>query len=181
MFTYKDVSMNTSPELLAKRIQRRRGILLHETIGTNSLSWLQSGSLAGGNPASCDFLITREGDILQIGRPLYYTFHSGKARWNLYQEPDRSINQGFVGIELENHPGRGEAVTTQQYIACASLMRKLILQHDVPLTNIVGHYAAALPAGRKSDPATLNWAVLTEELLNPSPEYSWFQFPAVLP
>lgn len=178
---YRDVSANTVEGLLSPRRFPRRLIVLHETIGVRSLGWLQSGSLAKGSPASCDFLISRVGDIFQIGRPGYYTYHTGTARWQLYQDPDYSLNMSGVGIELENLPSAGQAITSSQYIACGALCRELIFKHKLRLTNIVGHYEIALPRGRKSDPQTLNWQMLSQEILLSSPESASLQFPAVLP
>jgi N-acetylmuramoyl-L-alanine amidase len=181
MFLYKDVSRDTALTAMSKRTLPRRGIVLHETAGRDSLAWLQRHEADPRKRSSADFLISRDGDIYQICAAYQYTFHSGKARWKLYQELDGSINQGFYGIEFENMPELGQVLTTEQYIAGAGLMRVLIARADLPLTNICGHYECALPLGRKQDPATLNWAMLTDELLSPSPEFTYFRWPRVMP
>lgn len=170
MFYFKDVSMSTAPNVIGRRVLPRRGIVLHETIGTNSLSYLQGGSVADGRRVSCDYLIGRKGNIWQITPPGYYGFHSGIARHGGYQEKDHSINQGYVGIEFENKPALGQEITTEQYIAGAFLIRRLCSAWPIPLTAIVGHSAVALPVGRKTDPITLNWVMLTNELIYPSVE-----------
>ena len=181
MYKYIDVSNNTLPEVTAVRKLRRRGVVLHETIGTNSLAWLQGDSAKHNRPASSDFLVNRHGDIYQLIRPGYYSYHSGRALWNLYQDSDGTLNQSYVGIEIENHPGLGQVIASPQYVAVAALLRRLIAAHSIPFVNIVGHYQVARPIGRKQDPATLNWAMLTTETINPSPEQSLYTFPAVLP
>lgn len=178
---YIDVSKKTKDTVTRRRDKRRQGIVLHETIGIDSLSWLQGGSATVGRSASSDFLIARDGTIYQITKPGYYSFHAGKSRWRLIQDSDYTLNQSFVGIELENHPGRGQKITDPQYIACAALIRKLITQHGIPILNLVGHYQVALPHGRKSDPVTLDYAILTREMINPSPEGQAIRFPEVLP
>ena len=170
MYTFKDVSADTNREVIGMRTILRRGILLHETIGFSSLHYLQGGALSEGKKVSADYLISRTGDIYQITPPGYYAFHSGVARWQLYQESDRSINQGFVGVELENNPSMGERIPAPEYIALAWLIRQLCAVFEIDVRNIVGHYQVALPSGRKSDPVTLNWVMLTDELMSPSRE-----------
>lgn len=181
MYQYIDVSQRTALTVTSTRRYPRRGIVIHESIGTDSISWLQGGSARDGRPASADYLIRRDGDILQITRPGWYAYHTGVARWQLQQESDRSLNQSFIGIELENKPEDGERVTGPQYIACAALVARLIATYHIDMRNIVGHYQIALPAGRKSDPVTFNWSMFTVELIMPSPEQSTIKFPQELP
>lgn len=164
-----DVSASTSKTVLSPRIYNRRGIVIHTTEGTNSLSWLQGGSSIAGRPASSDFLIARNGDIYQITPPGMSSYHSGRARWNLYQEPDGSINQGFYGIELENSLDLGEVVTDLQYISLAWLSRSLVSMNHIPYFNITDHHMVALPFGRKKDPSGFDYWIFTRELLHPSP------------
>lgn len=178
---YIDVSSTTQATVTSRRTFRRRGIVLHETIGTYSLSWLQGVSALRGRPASSDFLINRPGDIYQLTRPGWYAYHTGTARWQLIQDPDYTINQSFIGIEFENNPQRGQKLTDLQYIAGAALIRALVASHELHVSNIVGHYQVALPRGRKSDPLTLDWAIMTRELMAPSSEGNDIVFPAVLP
>lgn len=168
MFKFYDVSGRTNTELYRPRLVRRRGIVVHETIGYDSLPYLQGGSLLDGRKVSSDYHIARNGDVSQITPPRCYSFHSGVARWQLYQESDRTINQGFVGVELENHPDDGQVVTGPQYIGLAWLIRVLCTSHPIDLRNVVGHYQVALPSGRKKDPVTMNWTMLTTELIRPS-------------
>ena len=174
MYTFIDVSAATSNEVTARRTLPRKGIVLHETIGDDSLSWLQGGSARAGRPASADYLIDRLGNVYQITRAGYYAYHTGIARWQLQQEPDRSLNQTFVGIEFENNPELGERIQTAQYIAGAWLIRRLMSYFPIDVRNVVGHYQVALPSGRKSDPVTLNWVILTQELILPSVEANEF-------
>lgn len=180
MYSYRDASSVTSASVTARRRLPRRGIVIHTTMGHDSLGWLQGGSAIVGTPASADFLITRDPNIVRITRPGWYAYHSGLARWNLYSDPDGSINQGFIGIEIEAAEQLGEKITDPQYIALAALMRVLLSTVPIGLTDVCGHYACARPPGRKSDPLRLDWAVLTRELLNPSIEAQRFLFGTVL-
>jgi N-acetylmuramoyl-L-alanine amidase len=173
---FKDVSEYTSPQVLGKRLNSRRGIVIHETIGFDSLTWLQGGSALVGRPASSDFLISKQGIIYQITPPGSFAYHSGPAKWRGYQEPDTSINQGFYGIELENEPTRGQRINTVQYIGLAWLVRLLVSHSPIDLRDIAGHGQVALPPGRKTDPITLNWMMLTSELIHPSNEANLYEF-----
>lgn len=181
MYKYFDVSDATSNRVGGIRSANRVGIVLHETIGRDSLAWLQRGSALAGVPASADFLISRQGDILQITRPGRYAFHTGRAKHGVFQDADGSLNQSFVGIEFENLPSAGDTITTQQYIAGAALIGQLCIRHKIPFFNIVGHGEVARPPGRKTDPITLSWWVLTRELFFPSREANTIPIPEVLP
>ena len=167
---FRDVSNLTSPLVIKPRRLRRRGIVVHETIGINSLHYLQVGSIQDGRYVSADYLIARNGDVFQITPPGYCANHSGQARWNGYQESDTTINQGFIGVELENNPELGQRCTNAQYIALAWLIRRLMSAWPIDIRNIVGHYQVALPVGRKTDPITLDWTVLSHEMMLPSIE-----------
>ncbi len=179
MFSYRDASSATSASVTARRRLKRRGIVIHTTMGYNSLPWLQGGSAVAGAPASADFLIGRDARITRITRPGWYAYHSGKARWKLYSDPDGSINQGFIGIELEAAEQHAQVILDPQYIALGALLRHLLSGGSLPFNGICGHYECALPNGRKSDPLSLNWAILTRELISPSVESFGYLFPEV--
>lgn len=181
MPNYYDVSSRTSNLVNGQRKLKRRGIVIHTTEGYNSLAWLQGESAVSGNPASADFLITRSGDIYQITPPGLFAYHSGRSRHLLYQEPDKTISQGYYGIELEQYERAGQKVTDNQYISVAWLSRILIAVHRMDFRCIVGHYEIALPAGRKSDPTGFDWTAYTLELLHPSPDWNHHTFRSELP
>lgn len=181
MFTYYDVSKTTSERVGGVLTIERRGILLHTTEGYNSLAWLQRESASAGRPASADFLVNRVGDIYQITAPGRYAYHSGAARWLWATESDGTLNASFLGIELENFGAAQQKVTDEQYIASAALVSKLAYFHELDLRLLAGHYQAAIPAGRKSDPSGFYWAEWWNELLRPSKEAATIAFPAVLP
>lgn len=173
---FYNVSNKTSREVIAPRLVKRRGIVVHTSDGWDSLTYLQGGSLLDGRKVSSDYLISRAGLIYMITPPGWYAFHTGTARWNLQQDDDRTLNKSFVGVELEWKQGANQAITAPQYIALAWLLRRLCTDHAIDLRNVVGHYQVALPAGRKQDPLTLNWGMLTVELINPSVEQSLYEY-----
>jgi N-acetyl-anhydromuramyl-L-alanine amidase AmpD len=178
---YRNVSLETRAEMGGVRRVPRIGIVLHTTMGTNSLDWLQRGSYLAGKTASADYLIDRAGNIFQLTAVGKFAWHAGKSRWRTYQESDATISRGFVGIEFEAKEQDGEKMTNLQYISGAWLVRHLMMQHSIPITNVVGHYMVALPVGRKSDPMHIDWAVFTREMLVPSIEATMLDLPRMLP
>ena len=174
MVQYKDLSASTAPSVTSRRSRRRRGIVIHTTMGYDSLAWLQGGSALVGRPASCDFLIARSGDILRLTRRDLYSYHSGRAIWNGYQEPDTSINQGFIGIEIEAAEHKGQQILNIQYIALAHLTSLLMRVYHINVKNVCLHKDCALPKGRKSDPRDFHWWILQREQLHPSEEASHY-------
>jgi N-acetyl-anhydromuramyl-L-alanine amidase AmpD len=178
---YINDSASTSTSVIGHRKLRRRGIVIHTTEGLNSLHWLQGNSALTGMPASADFLIDRNGDIHQITLPGWFAYHSGRARWGLYQEADTTINQGFYGIELENSKLDGQKVTDAQYISLAWLVRLLITVNHMEFSNLTDHRSVALPAGRKSDPSGFDFTIFTHELLYPSPDWDGYLLLEELP
>lgn len=178
---FQDVSKDTSRHVTRRRYWPRRLVVLHTSMGVDSLSWLQGGSARQGRPASADFLIYRNGDIMQITRPGWHAFHTGQAYWRGLQDPDKTLNQQAVGVELEALEQMGEIVTNEQYIACASLLRRLLLQHLIDADAITTHATIALPPGRKIDPMVFDAQVLFREMVYPSIQAADFDFPEVLP
>lgn len=181
MYQYIDVSADTSMTVGGLRTIERRGVLLHTTEGFQSLKWLQGGSAVADRPASADYLVDRAGNVYQLTRVGRFAYHSGKARWLWIQDGNGTLNQSFLGIELEQYGAAGQKVTDAQYIASAALVHRLASYHSLDLRLLCGHYQAALPAGRKADPSGFDWHIWWRELLNPSAEGKRLQFPAVLP
>jgi len=167
---FKDMSHATLASVMARRHKKRRGIIIHESIGYDSLAWLQGASALAGRPASADYLIHRNGDISQITLPGWYAYHTGRAIWRGLQDDDGTLNETFVGIECENDPTAGQVITDAQYIGLAWLCRRLMGVFPIAANMIAGHGEVALPHGRKTDPITLDWTILTRELILPSVE-----------
>lgn len=178
---YNDVTPWTSASVTSRRVVPRRLIVIHTSMGYNSLLWLQGASSLAGLPASSDFLINRLGWIYQITRPGMFAYHTGKARWLWLQDADGTLNQSAVGIELECAEQDKQRVNNLQYIACAALCRQLINSHDILPDGIVTHAMVALPRGRKNDPLFFDNYVFGRELQHPSPQAATLKFPEALP
>lgn len=182
MYTYQDMSADTHyPSAGGPRSIPRAGICLHATAGTWSLPHLQRREDNPEQRSSADYLIGRMGDIYQVTRVGYYSHHAGKALWRLRPNLRGEVNQALVSIEIESLDRAGDVYTNAQYIATAALMRRLYAYHRIALPNVTTHAEIALPRGRKVDPANLDWAILTRELVAPSREQGVFRFPEVMP
>lgn len=134
------------------------GTLIHTTSGTNSLSWLVSGSAASGNPASCDYLIARSGDRYKLQRPGRYPYHAGKSSWQ-YDEKiyvGDEVSKRLYGVELECLDT--EYCTWQQLDSLAELIVHLGIDNGWRWPYyVLGHYEVARPLGRRSDPQGFLW------------------------
>jgi N-acetyl-anhydromuramyl-L-alanine amidase AmpD len=150
-------------------------------MGSDSLGWLQGGSAKEGTPASADFLIKPDGKIYQITRPGWYSYHSGRAIFEGLQDPDGSLNQSLIGIELECPEQRGYKITDPQYIGLAALCRELTVFHELSDPIFTTHRYVALPKGRKQDPIFFDNEVFMREHYDPSKEAALYIFPEVLP
>jgi N-acetyl-anhydromuramyl-L-alanine amidase AmpD len=139
------------------------------------------GSVKSGKPVSSDFLINRRGDIYQITKPYWYAYHTGPAYWKGRQEPDKTLNQQAVGIELECHEPAGQMITNLQYIACAALLARVLGYHGLDAEDVTTHAIIALPPGRKYDPLVFDWQNIEREWDSPSVEAHQLVMPAVLP
>lgn len=134
------------------------GALIHSTDGANSLDWLRGGSARAGKPASCDYLIDRDGTQHSICPPGRYPYHAGKGRLvynnRLYQGDE--VSQLLIGVELENLSD--ERCTFEQHDSLADLMVRMALTWGWRWPYyLVGHYETARPVGRRSDPQGFDW------------------------
>lgn len=178
---YIDVSKDTRPSVTSRRAMNRAGILLHSTEGVNSLAWLQGGSADAGTPASADFLLPRNGDCLQLTRPGMYAFHAGAAMWHGLTNLHGLLNEILIGIEVESNGKDSPRYTDPQIITLAALVKRLVLEHFLSVTNIDRHGDIAVPPGRRSDPVGFPLAVWSKELLTRIELPHGLVFPDVLP
>lgn len=134
------------------------GTLIHTTSGTNSLSWLLSGSATSGNAASCDYLIARSGDRYKLQRPGRYPYHAGKSSLT-YQGKiyvGNQVSAMLYGVELECQDL--EQCTYAQHDSLAELIVELGIDNGWRWPYyVLGHYEVARPVGRRSDPLGFLW------------------------
>lgn len=117
---------------------------------------------------SAHYLITEEGEVIQLVREEQRAWHAGKSLWRGIND----VNSASVGIELD-HPGHElgyREFAKAQIDALVPLLARIVKQYDIPRANVVAHSDVA-PA-RKIDPGELfPWDRLAEYgLCLPKPE-----------
>lgn len=153
----KDVSANTHSGLREPRNREPVGVVMHTTIGTNSLAWLQRGSYMAGTPASCDKLFAKDGTIYLLTRYDEMSYHAGASRWHGITDERGTLNRTHLGYEIESLDNKAGLITPAQYLSVAASYAYDSARGRFLDTNLVSHARCALPAGRKSDPMWFDW------------------------
>ncbi len=108
---------------------------------------------------SAHYLISDAGEVIRLVDEDKRAWHAGLSYWRGH--PD--VNSASIGIELD-HPGHAlgyRDFSEAQFAALVPLLARIVEQHNVPRTNVVGHSDVA-PA-RKIDPGELfPWDRLAE-------------------
>ena len=97
---------------------------------------------------SAHYLITEEGEVIQLVDEAKRAWHAGKSYWRDIAD----VNSASVGIELDHagHAGGNPDFAKAQIDALIPLLARIIKDHDIPRANVVAHSDVA-PA-RKIDP-----------------------------
>ncbi len=108
---------------------------------------------------SAHYCITEEGEVIRLVPEEKRAWHAGLSYWRGH----RDVNSASIGIELD-HPGHAlgyRGFADAQIEALVPLLNRIVLAHDIPRANVVGHSDVA-PA-RKIDPGELfPWDRLAE-------------------
>lgn len=108
---------------------------------------------------SAHYLISEAGEVIRMVPEDKRAWHAGVSFWRGHKD----VNSASIGIELD-HPGhRGgyREFAGAQFDALVPLLARIVKDHDIPRTNVVGHSDVA-PA-RKIDPGELfPWDRLAE-------------------
>jgi N-acetyl-anhydromuramyl-L-alanine amidase AmpD len=159
-----DVSHNTIPQLKQARNRVPAGVVIHTTIGTNSLNWLQRGSYEAWlrdpvnyKPASCDKLIGKDGKIYILTQWHEMSYHAGVSRWRGRQDENRTLNRTHLGYEIETLDNGTDVVNPAQYLSAAASYAYDCARGRMHDVDLCAHAWCALPPGRKSDPAWFDW------------------------
>jgi N-acetyl-anhydromuramyl-L-alanine amidase AmpD len=160
----RDITTSFDPRVSGPRTLGPYGTLVHTTSGKDSLRWLTGRSADAGSPASSDALISRTGTQFLITPEGRYAYHAGKSRVTIDREyRDDDTSQRLLGVELECQDT--ERPTFEQYDSLADLI--VFYAHRWawrwPFI-IYGHYAVAIPLGRRSDPVNFDWGTLQGRL-----------------
>lgn len=104
-------------------------IVIHDTEGRfiGSVRVLQDA----GRDASAHFVVSREGQVVQLVPVTDVAWHAGNSYWNLHS----------IGIEHEGWAGRRDSYTPAEYRASAELVAYLAHRWGIPLDrrHIIGH------------------------------------------
>ena len=120
---------------------------------------------------SSHYLISRNGEILQLVDERARAWHAGKSWWGGITD----INSVSLGIELDNNGG--EPFAEAQIDALLGLLEGIRQRYPIPSANFIGH--ADVAPTRKDDPSALfPWEQLAargfglwcDEPLVPAPE-----------
>lgn len=160
MYEYIDASHLCDHRLYEARAGVPLGVLLHTTDGKNSQAYLQGGSIAAGNPASADFLITRNHKVVRLVPIGSMAYHAGVCRWDGKLDRGNVTSRLLVGIEIENYDRGGEAPTIGQHKCVAAVLLVFAATYPHEALRVYGHYGVAYPMGRRSDPHGLDWGYI---------------------
>jgi N-acetyl-anhydromuramyl-L-alanine amidase AmpD len=131
------------------------GIVIHDTEGRfiGSIRTLQNPRTDG----SAHFVVSRQGQIVQLVPVTDVAWHSGNGYWNLHS----------IGIEHEGWAGR-RAYTEVEYRASAELVAYLAHRWGVPLDrkHIIGHAEVPNPNHR-------GWFGGVSGHTDPGPYWNW--------
>lgn len=111
---------------------------------------------------SAHYFITEEGEIVQLVEEGKRAWHAGASYWRGITD----VNSASIGIELVNpgHEWGYRPFPREQMAALMPLLSSIVLRHNIPRANVVGHSDVA-PA-RKEDPGELfDWGLLSRHRL----------------
>ena len=100
---------------------------------------------------SAHYCITEEGEVIRLVPEAMRAWHAGVSYWRGHKD----VNSASIGIELDHpgHAGGYRDFSDAQFEALVPLLARIVEEHDIPRTNVVGHSDVA-PA-RKIDPGEL--------------------------
>lgn len=134
--------------------RRPNYIILHQTTNTSvdtALATLTNRQ----RKVSAHYLISRDGDILQLVDEQHRAWHAGRSWWG----GTTDLNSSSIGIELDN-TGM-EPFSEPMIAALISLLDDLRQRYRIPSANVLGH--GDIAPRRKVDPSPLfPWSRLAE-------------------
>jgi len=114
--------------------------------------------------ASAHYIVTQKGEVFQLVDEDLKAWHAGRGAFDLNQDgsispEERRFNARSIGIELESD---GKSYTETQLDILKALTLNIILRHNIPTKNILGHKEIA--PGRKWDPGNFDMNSFREEI-----------------
>lgn len=121
-------------------------LIIHTTNGKRGSSFAAEAAFLRDSPnVSAHYLVGKAGQVAQILPDELCAWHAGHAL-----QP--YLNARSLGVECHLTPG--ESWTDAQRAALTTLVERLMRRWDIPRERVETHRAVALPAGRKTDPAS---------------------------
>lgn len=122
-----------------------RAIVIHTTNGKKGTTLAaEANYLYKSKEVSSQFLVGKQGEIIQFLDPLWVAWHAGTVNDIAYS------NAQSIGIE--NHFTPGEQWTSHMHASLTDLVVALLIQFPT-IQKIDTHRAVATPKGRKIDPS----------------------------
>jgi hypothetical protein len=154
----------------AARAAPPTSIIVHATHGrAGSATASEAAFLRDSADVSAHYLIGRDGALYRILPDDAVAWHAGTVAPGY-------TNEQSIGIEL--HAAATEPITPAQRARLADTLRALMARYHISPAQIATHRAAALPPGRKSDPATWQesdfrtWVAALDDAPAPGPAYT---------
>ena len=136
-----------SPNFAPGRPEPVRFVVLHGTFSeteARSLDYLLRSQAP--HRVSSHYLITYDGEILQLVDEGDVAWHAGRSAWG---DGDRALNASSVGIEISNR-GAVEPYAEVQLVALEGLLRRTCARWSIPPARVLGH--SDIAPDRKVDP-----------------------------
>lgn len=127
-------------------------VVLHATVEP-TLEGTERIFLDPAKRRSAHFVVGKEGQVVQMVPVDRRAWHAGKSVLDGVQH----VNDYSVGIELVNRNDGTDPYPEAQIQAAAGILRFLRSRYDIPDDRVVSHAQIALPPGRKTDPAGLDF------------------------
>jgi N-acetylmuramoyl-L-alanine amidase len=152
----KAVPFASSPNFTPGKNRKPLVIVLHSTGAAGAtafqgaISWLRN-PVSG---VSAHYVVSRDGDIVQLVQTADIAWHAGKAKWKNYTD----VNKISVGVEIVHLDSKNNFDwPLEQMESVAGICKMLMDKWKIPIENIVSHASVARPVGRKVDPVNFNW------------------------
>ena len=157
------ISLNYSPNFNSKKRKKNqiKYLIFHYTGMKSENAAIKRLTDVKSN-VSCNYLIKKNGDIINMVPDLYTAWHAGKSSW----KNCKSLNKSSIGIEITN-PGHSHGYkqfSNFQIISLIKLSKILIKKYKINLKNILGH--SDIAPERKKDPGEkFPWKNLAKKML----------------
>jgi N-acetyl-anhydromuramyl-L-alanine amidase AmpD len=141
-----------SPNFSSRNGRRVFMLVVHATAGrrASDIDILTNDKVPLKRRVSVHYYVTKDGHIYQLVPEQYAAWHAGEAYWNKYGPVD--IQEGSIGIELENLNNGVDPYPVEQYNSVLALSQDIVARNSISANNIVTHQMIAGATEGKTDP-----------------------------